>query len=196
MNTLFLISAPSGSGKTSIMRKVMDNEIISFTTRQPRKGEINGVDYIYISAEEFEQMLVEGELAEYITYEATGDSYGITMAEIEDKLSNGSAFAIVTEHGMEQLKRLYPKCVTIFIVTDKEDATEFMRSRGDKEEFISKKLSTFDKEQYNREKYDFVIRNEKGRMQDAVDIIKTIVYVKSSYENENDIEWSRRIMDR
>jgi guanylate kinase len=186
MNTLFLISAPSGSGKTSIMRQVMDNEVISFTTREPRKGEVNGIDYVYISQKEFDQMLCDGELAEYITYGATGDSYGITINELEDKLNNGDAFAIVTEHGMEQLKIIYPKCSTIFIYTDKEDATEFMRLRGDKEETIQKRLSTFDKEQYNKDKYDYIIRNKKGEMQDAVNIIKEIVRIVGS--NNRDIE--------
>lgn len=178
-NTLFLITAPSGSGKTSIMRMVMNNEVVSFTTRHPRNNEVDGVDYIYISKEEFEIMKDSGELAEHITYEATGDSYGITMTELRDKLYLGSAFAIVTHHGMEQLKAIYPNCVTIFLLTDKEDAIEFMKSRGDSNESIENRLKTFDEEQSNRVYYDYVIKNERGFMSHAKNIIKTIVDMKT-----------------
>lgn len=173
MNTLFIISAPSGAGKSKIAKSVMKNEIVSFTTRAPREGEVHGIDYLFIRQEEFDRLLANGGLAEYTTYYGNA-SYGITMNELTSKLEKGDAFVIVDVVGMEQLKKLHPKTVTIFIQVPTEMLEGRMRKRGDSEELIAKRLRTVEQEQENFYLYDYVIDNS-GKLEDAIEAFKTIV---------------------
>jgi guanylate kinase len=173
VNTLFLISGPSGSGKTTIMRRLMDNEIVSFTTRPPRPGEQNGRDYIFITKEEFTRLSESNGLIEQTEY--AGNYYGITRHEFESKLARGPAFAIVDAVGKVTLESLYPATVSIFIYADARDAIGNLKDRGESEEFIKKRLSTWLKEYQNRKMYNYVIRNNRGRLDDAVEVVRHII---------------------
>jgi guanylate kinase len=178
MNTLFAVTAPSGSGKTSIMRSVMENEVISFTTRAMRQGEIDGKDYLFITGLKFNELKTKGELIEETLYD--GNYYGLTAEEVGSKLRKGNAFAIVDFNGMKQLKEIYPNTVTIFIKTSKQDAIRNMFARGDSFGNIQKRLKTFEQELTNRIHYDYVVTNVYGKKQETVDIIKSIIKV---YQN-------------
>jgi guanylate kinase len=172
-NTLYLVSGCSGSGKTTIMRSVMANEITSFTTREPRENEINGVDYIFLTQIEFDWLLNNDGLVEYTNYD--GNNYGITRSELYSKLSKDDAFAIVDFNGMKQLKRLYDKCETIFIYCTKEDAEKHMRIRGSSQEMIDKRMSTYESEIENLYYYDYVLENKNGYLDEAISIVKDII---------------------
>jgi guanylate kinase len=174
MNTLFAITAPSGSGKTSIMRSVMTNEVVSFTTRPMRDGEKEGVDYLFITPTKFGELKADGQLIEETCY--SGNYYGITAEELEKKIKKGNAFVIVDHHGMEQLKRIYPNVVTIFIKTAKEDCMKNMFNRGDSLANIQKRLRTFEIEQSKRIEYDYVVTNVYGKKNETVNIISNIIY--------------------
>jgi guanylate kinase len=173
MNKLFLVSGHSGGGKTTIMRSLMNNEIISFTTRPKRPHEVDGKDYIFITKEQYHDMFNKGELAEWTEY--GGNYYGLTKQEIDSKLQKDHAYCIVDAHGMQQLKKLYPNTVTIFIYTSKEDAEKQMRQRGESESTIQLRLSTYEKEMLNRHLYDYVVRNNHGRLEDTIEIVRNII---------------------
>lgn len=175
-NTLFVVSAPSGSGKTSLMRSVMSNEITSFTTRAIREKEVDGVDYIFITKEEFYKMKDNDDLIEFTEYD--GNFYGISKSEYEGKMERGNAFAIVDYHGMQQFKDIHKKCVTIFILTSKEDAIANMFSRGDSFDSINKRVETYDDELLNRIHYDFVVTNEHGKFSETTGILHSITLLK------------------
>lgn len=182
-NTLFVVSAPSGSGKTSIMRAVMgqEREVVSFTTRAKRESEVDGKDYVFISKERFNELDALGEIVEKTQYppnDPNGNYYGVLLDELQSKLKKGSAFIVVDAIGMEQIKAIHPKCVTIWIYTNKADATKSMIARGDKVEAIESRLATFDLEQTHRTAYDYIITNEFGKMWETVEIIKGIVIQK------------------
>lgn len=172
-NTLFAITAPSGSGKTSIMRGVMSNEVISFTTRGKRDGETEGVDYLFINGLDFNKLKQTGGLVESVEY--SGNFYGITSEELSSKLRKGNAFVIVDIHGAQQLKTIYPDTVTIFIKTAKDDAIRSMLMRGDSFGNIQQRLKTFDSELLNRVYYDYVISNVYGKKNKTIDVVKAIV---------------------
>jgi guanylate kinase len=165
----------------------MNNEIISFTTRSPRQGEVNGKDYIFISEEQFQDYLNKNELIEYTYY--GGNYYGMIKSEIDYKLSLGDAFAIVDYHGMKQLKKLYENTLTIFIYIDKEQAIHNMRSRGDSEEYIKKRMETYDEEVTNLVFYDEVVTNYPNELQQAIEDVRNILYFmeeineKETYRN-------------
>jgi guanylate kinase len=187
-NTLFIISAPSGSGKTSIMRKVMGNkrEILSYTTRPMRDNEEDGVDYNFITKELFEAIDATGDMIEKTQYppnDPNGNFYGVSWDSVKSKLKKGDAFIVADTHGMEQLKAIHNNCVTIWIYTSKDDAIANMLTRGDSSENIKKRMQTFDLEQTNRTKYDYIITNNYGRMKDTIKIIKAIVKTKRGNKN-------------
>ena len=173
-HNLFLITAPSGAGKSTIGRKVFDqNELKSFTTRKQRQKEVHGVDYFFITKEEFEEKNKNGELAETTYYD--GNHYGITMEELQNKLTKSDCFAVVDYNGMTQLRNIYPHCITIFIMSSKEDCELNMLDRGDSILSVKKRLSTYYDEIANRVKYDYVIPNKRGKLNSTEQIIRSIV---------------------
>lgn len=174
MNKLFAISGVSGSGKTTTMRQVMDNEIISFTTRLARTGEIYGVDYIFTNFEEINYLDSIGRLVERVEY--GGNHYGITSEEFESKLNKGDAFVIVNYHGYQQIKKLYPNVVGIYFKINKEESSRRMRERGDKEEEIIKRTIELDEEMKVMNEYDNIIENAYGKQNETVAKLKEIVY--------------------
>lgn len=173
MNKLFLVSGHSGSGKTTIMRRVMDNEIISFTTRPKRKGEVEGKDYKFITLDEFWRLKQQDKLIEWVKY--ANNYYGVDKEEFENKISKGHAYCIVDYHGMRQLKNFYSNCVTIFIYTSYEQAIKQMRDRGDDEDKIKDRMVTYINELQNRKEYDYVIKNNKNKLNNTIEIIKNII---------------------
>lgn len=178
MNTLFLVSGPSGSGKTSIMRRVGLPEIVSFTTRPMRQGEVDGVDYHFITLGEFERLRDSDGLVESSNY--AGNWYGITKQELHDKLEHSPAFAIVDYPGMKQLRDLANYWASIFIYADEVFLRTRMLQRGDRMEHIMKRLSTYNDEMSNLIDYDYVLCNPQGKFDDMVDIVKRIVNMEVS----------------
>lgn len=173
MNILYLISGTSGSGKTELMRNVMNNEIVSFTTREKRTGEIDMVDYHFISKKEFQQLYENDELIEHTEY--SGHFYGVERGELEKKLKISSAFLICDVNGMKQMKSYYPNSVSIFIYAEKDEIENRMKKRGDSEENIQKRLHTYEKESENAYLYDEVVVNRDGDFEETVLKIQDIV---------------------
>lgn len=173
MNKLILVSGPSGSGKTSLMRQIMKNEVVSFTTRSSRKGEIDGVDYKFISLEKFKELKEKSKLIEQVKY--SDNYYGIDQEEFENKMSLGNAFVIVDYHGMQQIKKMYPNCVTLFLYTPYDQAYKQMVKRGDALDKVEQRLNTYHQEMKNKTYYDYVIRNNHNRFRDTKEIIEKII---------------------
>lgn len=173
MNKLIVVSGPSGSGKTSLMRQIMKNEVVSFTTRKPRQGETDGVDYKFISLEKFKELKEKGKLIEQVKY--SGNYYGIDQEEFENKMSLGNAFVIVDYHGMQQIKKVYSNCVTLFLYTPYDQAYNQMIQRGDTLDKVEQRLSTYHHEMKNKEHYDYVVRNNSGKFNDSIKVLTSII---------------------
>lgn len=173
MNKLFLITGHSGSGKTTIMRQLMDNEVTSFTTRPMRQGEVDGIDYKFITEGDFRKLRQQGKLIEWVKY--SKNYYGIDQEEFKNKISKGHAFCIVDYHGMQQFKRIYKNCVTIFLYTTYEQAYEQMKARGDDEDKIKDRLVTYTEEIHNKKHYDYVIKNNKNKLNKTIEILNSII---------------------
>jgi guanylate kinase len=174
-----MLIAPSGSGKTTIGRNVLSNELVSVTTREKREGEVGGKDYYFISTKEFNDLLFSGSLAEETCY--SDSHYGLTYEEIETKLKKGNAFVVVDIRGLNQLKAIYPNSTSIFIKTSKEDATRAMIERGDSLIKIQGRLKTFEQEQQNAVYCDYVVSNKYGKLHEAIKVVKAIVHTHSYY---------------
>ncbi|AYP68310.1 guanylate kinase [Bacillus phage vB_BcoS-136] len=175
---IFLITAPSGTGKTTVAQKLQKlglwNECISHTSRPMRDGEIDGVTYYFKDKSEMHDMIENEEFAEYVTYD--GHKYGITHKEIERVMTKGKHVFIIVEHdGYRQVKALYPDAVGIFLYMSKEDCLANMLLRGDNLERAMKRISTYDEEMKNRDKYDYVLKNVRGKIHELESMLHAIV---------------------
>ena len=175
---IFLITAPSGAGKTTISQEVARRgawkECISHTTRPIRKGEAEGKTYYYVSREKFEQMQEADLMAETVTYD--GHMYGVSKLEISrvEKISK-HLFIIVEHEGYKQVKAQYPEAIGIFMYMSKEDCLANMLLRGDSMENAMKRIEKYDSEMKDKVEYDYVIRNVRGHFTNTGNIISNII---------------------
>lgn len=177
--TLFLITAPSGAGKTTLAQEIEKQmfwkECISHTTRPMRDGEVEGKHYYYITQEEFDEKDASEEFAEKVVY---GDySYAVSKLEITEKLSNHEhVFVIVDFNGFSQMKRLYEdNCVSIFLHMSKEDCLANMLLRGDSVESATKRINTYEHEMRHAKYFDYVVKNVRGKQVATMNILKGII---------------------
>ena len=162
MKKIFILVGPSGSGKTTLGRYLESlgiPELISHTTRKPRKGEIEGKTYYFINKKEFDKI----EKIEYSEY--AGNYYCLSKKEIDNKLNQyNTVFAITDIHGMRQVKKQYPEeTISIFIEVTMDEMIDRMLQRGDNEDNIAKRMSNavLNNELENGKYCDYIVRNDK-----------------------------------
>ena len=163
---LFIVSAPSGGGKTSLVAALLEAEptvklSVSHTTRPPRPGEVSGRDYHFVSAAEFERMLGQGAFLESATI--YGNQYGTSQKWVADELGHGQDILLEIDwQGAQQVRRLMPGTVSIFILPPSLDALEQrLRARGqDGPEAIAQRLAAAREEISHFSEFDYVIMNE------------------------------------
>lgn len=163
---LIVISGPSGAGKGTICEGLLNKNkslclSISCTTRAPRPGEVDGVNYFFINKENFETMIADDKLLEYA--KVYDNYYGTPKPFVDDKLSNGQDVVLEIDiQGALQIKEKYPRGVLIFVVPPGLSMLkERLLKRGtDSEEIINKRLKCVCEELNNIKKYDYLIVNE------------------------------------
>ena len=167
MINFITISAPSGSGKTTLCKalQLVEPEIewsISYTTREKRSIEENGVDYFFISEKEFEELIIQGHFVEW--QNVHGFYYGTSVSNLENAIKNDKIMLIEMDvKGSMSIKKLFPdQTFSIFIMPPSiSQLRERLRSRGtDSERRINIRLKRFQEEMEFREKFDFVMINE------------------------------------
>lgn len=165
MTTVFIISAPSGSGKSTLVHRLLASDpgllfSISYTTRPPRPTETNGVDYNFISRNDFEVRLARGEFLEYA--EVFGNYYGTNRETFELAIHHGKDLVLdIDVQGARQLKVAIPEAISIFVLPPSRDILEQrLRSRSqDSEEVIQRRLRGAAEEVRNYSQYDYVLIN-------------------------------------
>ena len=167
MINFITISAPSGSGKTTLCKalQLVEPEIewsISYTTREKRSIEENGVDYFFISEQEFEDLIIQGHFVEW--QNVHGFYYGTSVSNLENAIKNDKIMLIEMDvKGSMSIKKLFPdQTFSIFIMPPSiSQLRERLRSRGtDSERRINIRLKRFQEEMEFREKFDYVMINE------------------------------------
>ena len=164
--TLFVISAASGAGKTSLVKAVLqqvsDIEVsVSHTTRAPREGEVDGVDYHFVDKETFEGMVEAGEFIESAT--VFGNMYGTSQQHLQEQLLKGRDVILEIDwQGARQIRRLMNDCRAIYIVPPSITALrERLTSRGqDDESVISKRMREAISEMSHYVEFDYLIIND------------------------------------
>ena len=163
---LFVITAPSGAGKTSLIEAVMSDDpslkiSVSYTTRAPRKGERDGVDYHFIDRAGFRQMRDRGEFLE--SAEVHGNYYGTSKQVILDAVKRGDDLILEIDwQGAQQVRKLYPACIGIFILPPSvEELERRMRTRGqDSDTVIRRRLDNAREELAHKDEFKYRIINK------------------------------------
>ena len=168
-NLLIIISSPSGAGKTSICKKITHHDqniklSVSHTTRAPRDNEMNGVDYFFISSDEFNCKILNQSFLEYAN--VFGNHYGTSKKNVEEVLSQGFdvLFDIDWQGAGQILNSSLAKIVTIFIAPPSKSAVlERLEKRsketGDDLESIKKRMSEYENEMMHANEYNYVVVN-------------------------------------
>lgn len=175
----FVVSAPSGTGKTTLCTRVLESIdnlkfTVSTTTRQPRPNEVNGIQYHFVSEEKFEAMRVANDFAEYAN--VYGNWYGTSKEELESNRELGKDLLVeIDVQGARALKSIYPDAVLIFIHPPSfEDLRRRLLSRAtDTEEVIMRRLSIAAQELAEMPHYDYLIENQI--LDAAVTDLKSII---------------------
>jgi len=163
---IIVISAPSGAGKTSLCKRLLQTSplfyySVSFTTRPPRKNEIEGVDYYFVSREEFQKMIERGEFVEWA--EVHGHMYGTSAKLIDEAIKAKKEVVLeVDVKGGTEIKRRYPDSVLIFLLPPSwKELEKRLRNRmteSDKE--IKQRLARAKKEVEYAPYYDYLVIND------------------------------------
>lgn len=168
---LIVLSGPSGSGKSTVIKKLMEQRgnihfSVSYTTRKPRTGEVDGVSYNFVDRAEFERMIANNEFLEYAEY--SGNYYGTSLKVIEDNQAAGVDVLLDIEvEGAANVRAKCPGVVLTFIVPPTyEELERRLRGRNtDDEETIQKRLKRALEEIQEVPKYDYLVIND--RVEDA-----------------------------
>jgi guanylate kinase len=163
---LFIISAPSGAGKTTLCKKIAETadnlkHSVSFTTRQPREGEIDGIDYSFISKQAFVKMVEKGDFVEWA--EVHGNLYGTSRRQLREFIDSGYDVLLdIDTQGAKQIKKSHNEGVFVFILPP---SMKVLRERLEKrksntKEDMERRLRRASDEIRNYKMYDYVIVND------------------------------------
>ncbi len=177
--SLFIVSAPSGAGKTSLVTALLacNRQIdlsVSYTTRAPRPGEIEGRDYHFVSRETFLNMAKHGDFLE--SAEVYGNLYGTSQSWIATETSDGRDILLEIDwQGADQVRRKFPNCISIFILPPSLQALETrLKTRGlDSAEVIALRLQASKEDIAHVAEFDYVIIND--RLDEALQQLNAIV---------------------
>lgn len=179
--SLFIVTAPSGAGKTSLVRELLaaDAEValsVSYTTRAPRPGEVDGVHYHFVSEARFVEMINAGDFLE--SAEVHGARYGTSQTQVEGVLKSGRDLVLEIDwQGAAQVRSLYQGAIGIFILPPSPQAlAERLHGRGsDSAEVIARRLAAAREEISHVGEFDYVIINNRFdvALQDLLAIVRT-----------------------
>ncbi len=163
---LVVFSAPSGCGKDTVFKELckVRNDIVesvSATTRKPRDGEVDGVNYYFLSDAEFDDMVKNNGFVEHACY--NGCSYGTPVKGVDNAINNGKiCFLIIEVQGAQRVMELYPDCVSIFLLPPSEEVllSRLRKRNTESEDEIQKRIETSRSEIALKGKYKYNVIND------------------------------------
>ena len=179
MSLVFVITGPSGVGKGTLIRglraRIPELELsVSATTRAPRPGEVDGVDYVFLDQAEFERRVRAGEFVEHARY--SGNRYGTLRSELERRMAAGRPVVLEIEvQGARQVRAAMPEAVQVFIAPPAESAlrTRLVTRGTDSDEAVAARLRTARDELAAQSEFGHVVVND--RLEEAIAELEAIV---------------------
>ncbi|MDR2837535.1 MAG: guanylate kinase [Azonexus sp.] len=176
---LYIVSAPSGAGKTTLVRLLLEQEpsvqlSISHTTRDPRPGELHGREYHFVDATTFKAMIESHDFLEWA--EVHGNFYGTSRSSIAGRLAAGADVLLEIDwQGAQQVRAQFPEAVGIFILPPSMDElARRLTGRGtDSSEVVARRLAAAEAEMRHVGEFGYVIIND--RLEDALDDLRAVV---------------------
>lgn len=176
---MVVLSAPSGCGKDTVFKelsKIRDDvcESVSATTRNPREGEVNGVNYYFKTDKEFKDMIENDGLLEYAQY--NGCYYGTPVSGVEKSVSEGKiCFLIIEVQGAKRIMEKCPDAISIFLMPPSIDCLKdrLLKRNTDSEEMILNRIKIAEDEIKSSSSYDYIVVNND--LNKAVDDVNTIL---------------------
>ena len=174
---LIVISGPSGVGKDSVVRRMQERGlpfhfVVTATSRPQREGEVQGQDYFFVTRQEFERMIADGELLEHaLVY---NEHKGIPKIHVREALASGQDVVLrIDVQGAETVRRLCPEALLIFLsTTSDEELVERLRGRRtETPEGLALRIATARQELAHLGTFDYLVFNPTGRLDEAVDAI-------------------------
>jgi guanylate kinase len=178
---LIVLSGPSGVGKDTVMQRMQERGlpfhfVVTATTRTRREGEIHGVDYFFLSSDEFARMIEDDELLEYaIVY---NDYKGIPKQQVREALSSGKDVVMrIDVQGAATIRKLAPEAVMIFLTTEGEHemVSRLKARKSETPEGLSLRIATARQELKRINDFDYVVINSDFHLDETVDIIRAII---------------------
>lgn len=178
---LIVISGPAGVGKDALLWRIKEHGcpfhfVVTAADRAPRPGEVHGVDYFFVTTEEFNRMIEEDELLEHAM--VYGQHKGIPKQQVREALASGKDVIMrVDVQGAATVRRLAPEAVLIFLTASSEQELEQrLRARGgDSPEQLQKRIAAARDEMERLSEFDYVVVNRDGELKRAVDNVLAIV---------------------
>lgn len=179
MSSLIIISAPSGTGKTSIVNALTESDSqlslsVSHTTRRPRPNEVEGQDYYFVDRDIFQTMVNRGEFLE--SAEVYGNLYGTSHKWVKESLASGRDILMEIDYqGAQQVRKAFPQAISIFILPPSyAQLEERLKQRGqDDQKTISRRLATVREEVSHLNEFDYVVINNE--LQEAIKDVNCII---------------------
>lgn len=178
---LVVISGPSGAGKDVLLKRMKEKGlpfhfVVTTTDRPPRPGERHGIDYMFVSTEEFERMIAQGELLEHAN--VYGQHKGISRIQVQQALLSGKDVVMrIDVQGAATVRRMVPDAVLIFLSCESEEAlVARLDSRGtETEETLRIRLAQVAEEKKRQPDFDYVVINRTDQLDEAVEDIRSII---------------------
>lgn len=178
---LVVISGPSGVGKDAVLERMKALDVpyhfaVTATARPKRENEVDGVDYIFVERDEFQSMVVNDDLLEWA--EVYGNPYGVPKSPVRQALARGQDVILkIDVQGGDNIRRLVPGAVYVFLAPPDmaELESRLRRRRTESQETLRVRLETAAREMEEAEKYDYVVMNRTGRIDEAVEEINAII---------------------
>ena len=197
---LIIFAAPSGAGKSSLIKKIIEISeeklqlSISATTRLPRKGEVHGKDYFFISDNEFNELKDKDAFIECANVH--GNQYGTLKSFVHEKLEEGiSVILDIDVQGFAQIRETIEEMISIFIIPPSLDELENrLTSRGlDTNDAIEKRLHNALEELKHAESFDYIVLNDN--FDNAIDQLSSVIFANNKYNNEINLNILRDLLD-
>jgi len=191
---MIVISGPSGVGKDSVLRALKQSplpiyHVITANTRCPRPDEKEGVDYFFVSHEEFERMIANNELIEYS--HVYGDYKGVPKSQIRKALDSGKDVVLRLDvQGAEKIKKMYPEAILIFLTPSNQE--EWYQRLGGRthsqEKDMDQRIATVIKELESAKEFDYIVVNAQGKLNAAITNIEAIITAEHHRTYQHRIE--------